>query len=176
MSGPSEAAPEIWRETYAQCFQEKRHYDLLSWSIGAGTLVFAGFVTTIVLNIPAEQRMMRLLTGFVIIPLVMIWLTIYERNRIWGEICNEAARDIERRFGVDGIELRYMRAVLTKEVDRSNKDISAEAQAMPANLVPGTASPFRVRTLPMHAALYVLGALVALWPLLLALLPLTMAG
>lgn len=59
------------------------------------------------------------------------WRRIYERNRFWVEVANEAARDFERRFGVDGIGIAFMRAALSREVVLKNTDSSQNAIAPP---------------------------------------------
>lgn len=130
MSGPSAMiAANLWEECYAQCFHEKRHYDLLSWSIGAAMLAFTAFVIRLILDLPPDQMFVRIGYAFSVFPLFVIWVWIYERNRVWGEICNEVARDIERRFGIDGVQLRYMRAHIGKTVDRANSDLPEPLRA-----------------------------------------------
>ena len=96
---------DFWREIYAQCFQDKRHYDLMSWTIGGAITL----VSTLLIN-----QMFKLSDGpddlvakaglaVGVALLSMLWWLIYERNRFWGEVCNETAREIERALAVDGL-------------------------------------------------------------------------
>jgi hypothetical protein len=169
VSQSNDTAPEIWKECYAQCFQEKRHYDLFSWSVGAGMLAFVAFVTGQILNLPIDASGPRVAFACSVLPLLSMWVWIYERNRAWGEICNEVARDIERRFGIDGIQLRYMRIHLGEMIDRSNSDIPEVARRLPTTLLPGTPRPMEMRVPSMHFALYALALVVAAAPLFVAL-------
>lgn len=59
----------------------------------------------------------------VVFVLSMLWLAIYERNRFWGEVCNETARTIEKSMRTDGIGHAYMRAAVSHRVALSNTEV-----------------------------------------------------
>jgi hypothetical protein len=164
-----ENSSSIWQESYAQCFQEKRHYDIMSWSLGAGMLAYASFIVDKIFESDPNMMIVRLAYAMSIIPFFLIWVWIYERNRVWGEICNEVARDIERRFAVDGVQLRYMRAHLSRRVMRTNSDLAPQMQELPGHLVPGDEKPFKLLVPSMHFALYILAFIVLLFPMVIAL-------
>lgn len=118
---------EIELEAYKQCFVSKHHYDVLSWTIsGAIVIILTALIAIMVkiepafiINIPVS---LRLLLGIIGIYLSLIWLLIYERNRFWGEVANETARDIEREHGISGPAIEFMKRSLDKEVILKNTD------------------------------------------------------
>jgi len=120
-----EAARELLVASYAECFTEKRHYDLLSWTIGAAVVLVTGIVCNVILSIPHPDTgysFVRLGLGIFALIMVAAWWSIYERNRFWCEVCNETARCIERSRGISGLGLAYMHGGLKKRVLLQNTD------------------------------------------------------
>jgi hypothetical protein len=159
---------DLWKEVYSQCYQDKRHYDLLSWSIGAALLAYATIAMQILVKIENLENSLRILIALSSLPFFIVWIWIYERNRVWGEIANEVARDIERRFGIDGLQLRYMRSSLSGLSMRTNSDLPRSSRKMPQNLISGEARAIRLRVPSMHYALYILSFFVIATPLVFA--------
>ena len=54
--------------------------------------------------------------------ILLLFLSIYERNRMWAEVCNERARDIERAFNSEGATLAYLKFVATGKLTFKNTD------------------------------------------------------
>lgn len=121
---------------YEECFDEKHHYDNLSWTIGGVLLVFVGavlaYIPQIKPTLPANQSfgVVDLVSGLpdtlfsrtylsTVVPrailaafaclLIALWHRIYERNRIWAEVANQKIRDFEREFRTEGIGIRFMK-------------------------------------------------------------------
>jgi len=117
---------EFLMETYRQCFASKHHYDILSWSIAGGTLVFVGLIVTTILKVDIQNCCISLILKGILAILsfgvIYAWYKIYERNRFWGEIANEVARDIERMFKVNGPSIAFMKGNFDKEITLKNTD------------------------------------------------------
>ncbi len=113
-------------EAYKQCFIAKHHYDILSWSIAGGSLIFVGLIISTILKISLDTYLttvaIRLIPAILAIAVVQAWHSIYERNRFWGEVANETARDIEREAGINGPGIAFMKGQLDKEIIRKNTD------------------------------------------------------
>ncbi|MBZ0297205.1 MAG: hypothetical protein K8L99_31895, partial [Anaerolineae bacterium] len=58
---------------------------------------------------------------------LLLWYRIYERNRFWGEVCNETARDIEKLLMIDGPAHAFMKGDVDNKVALKNTDISGAA-------------------------------------------------
>jgi len=138
---------------YRTCFEEKRHYDILSWTIGAIILAAVGFLNTAIpkivesssVNLPligcvcVTFFIKRLIVFFFIVILLGFWLILYNRNRIWAEAANERARDFERKWKLEGVALKYMkvgRPLKDKpsrpKVDFKNRDENDDDWGKPA--------------------------------------------
>ncbi|WP_447728458.1 hypothetical protein [Sphingomonas koreensis] len=111
--------------SYDQCFQEKRHYDTLSWTIGGALTLLDVLLMTALLRLPVGIDKF-LLAGIVLI-LSILWLSVYERNRFWGEVCNEKAREIEKALGADGLGHAYMRGAVRRHVVLANTELDGSA-------------------------------------------------
>ncbi len=107
---------------YEQCFSEKRHYDTLSWTISAGLVVIMAAVVTGILKLPANDLCSRLLFALFAGGTIFFWCRIYDRNRFWGEVANEKARDIEKELNFDGLGHAYMKANFDGQVTLKNTD------------------------------------------------------
>lgn len=124
-NGEEGASPRDLEKYYEQCLLEKRHYDLLSWRLGAGFFAVVSLIVAALLGsqLPLLQSIIvRVSLAFVAALLVLQWLGIYERNRFWAEVANETARDIERRLHLDGVALAFMKAALEKQIVLRNLD------------------------------------------------------
>ena len=95
-------------EIYRQCMEQRKHYDILSWTIGGVAIL----IDSVIIKWSFEQSPPELNTGAVLIVnlvgifLMYCWYSIYERNRMFVEVANELARDIERKWGIDGIGIK----------------------------------------------------------------------
>ena len=110
-------------EEYRQCYESKKHYDNLSWTIATVTLVLVGPLVGFLAEhgtciAPFPSVALRVLGTL----LVWVWFSIYERNRFWAEVANERARDIERGLPSDGLAIQFMIAHLTDKVILKNVD------------------------------------------------------
>jgi hypothetical protein len=114
---------------YEQCFAEKHHYDNLSWTIGAGLTVILGALVTGILHMRPDDLASRLLLAGFAVLLIVLWATIYRRNRFWGEVANETARDIEKTLQFDGIGHALMRGALDKRIVLKNTDYTGQRYA-----------------------------------------------
>ena len=123
---PNTDKNEFLIETYRQCFASKHHYDILSWSVAGGTLVFVGLIITTILKVDIQCCPLSLFIKAILAVLsfcvIYAWHKIYERNRFWGEISNEVARDIERTFKVNGPSIAFMKGSFDKEITLKNTD------------------------------------------------------
>ena len=117
---------DFWREVYSQCFQEKRHYDLMSWTIGGAITLINTLLISQMFKLPdaADPLWPRVGIALAVSLLCGLWWSIYERNRFWGEVCNETAREIERKLGKDGLGHAYMRGALLHEAVLRNVDVA----------------------------------------------------
>ena len=95
---------------YQICLEEKRHYDGLTWTIGAVIMAAVGFLISRIPEITGPNHILgRLFILFFNILVLGFWFCIYERNRIWAEAANERAREFERKWRLAGITLDYMK-------------------------------------------------------------------
>ncbi|MBM4055486.1 MAG: hypothetical protein FJ264_12660 [Planctomycetes bacterium] len=69
---------------------------------------------------------LRAILALISIVVIEAWHKIYERNRFWGEISNEVARDIERNFSVNGPSIAFMKGNFDKEIILKNTDENGE--------------------------------------------------
>ncbi len=125
-------------EEYRQCFDSKKHYDTLSWTIATVTLVLVGplvaFLTERATSIGTFHSLTLRVLGTV---LVLVWFCVYERNRFWAEVANERARDIERYLvRRDGLAIQFMLSskrnmVILKNVDSAGNQIAKERPEKP---------------------------------------------
>lgn len=113
-------------EAYRQCFSSKHHYDLLSWSIAGGVLIFVSLIISAILKIENDCYLIaiifRAFPAILAIIAVIAWHKIYERNRFWGEVANETARDIEREFNTLGPGIAFMKAHHDSVIQLKNID------------------------------------------------------
>lgn len=129
--------PEQELEAYRQCFTSKHHYDVLSWSIAAVVVVFVGVLLAVIPKVDAGSEVATLLGKFVAAAIgwaiLYLWYRIYERNRLWGEVSNEVAREFERRWKVAGPALAFMKAhfdwgITLKNVDEEGKSYADNSE------------------------------------------------
>ncbi len=111
-------------EEYRQCFDSKKHYDNLLWTIATITLVVVGplviFLTERATSISIFNSLSLRFIGTL---LVVVFFFVYERNRFWSEVANERAREIERNFEHrDGLAIQFMLSAITKMVILKNVD------------------------------------------------------
>lgn len=131
MSVPEERKLLV-RECYRQCFDDKRHYDILSWTIGGSIFAASIFLLTEVTELASTyDDNTKALLSFIGLILVVIWAALYERNRLWGEVCNETSRNIERKIFLDGPSIAYMKFVKSKKIDLSNEYWDMEFNRVP---------------------------------------------
>ncbi|MDP8202490.1 MAG: hypothetical protein P9M11_10185 [Candidatus Tenebribacter burtonii] len=127
---PNADKNEFLMETYRQCFASKHHYDILSWSIAGGTLVFVGLIVTTILKVDIQNCCISLILKGILAVLsfgvIYAWYKIYERNRFWGEISNEVARDIERIYKVNGPSIAFMKGNFNKKIILKNTDVNGQ--------------------------------------------------
>lgn len=120
------AKPEFIIEVYRQSVASKHHYDVISWTIGAMSLVVVGFIISHIPDVNSGNSSVIFVkkAGLVAFSWVFlfVWSAIYERNRFWAEVANEKIRDIERQFQVDGIGLWFMKSNFSKMVEFKNTD------------------------------------------------------
>ena len=117
---------EIELEAYRQCFSSKHHYDVLSWTIGGFVCLLQVAIISGMFKIDpckgAEFLILKIFLGILGLSTIVIWFLVYERNRFWGEVANETARDIERRVHISGPALEFMKSTLDNEVTLKNRD------------------------------------------------------
>lgn len=117
-------------EAYRQCFESKHHYDNFSWTIAAVVVVLVGILLTIIPKITATPSFLTVPIKFLVAgvgwALLVLWARIYERNRFWGEVCNEKARDLEKEMHLDGLAHSFMRGALSGEIILKNTDIDGK--------------------------------------------------
>lgn len=121
---------EIELEAYRQCFSSKHHYDVLSWTIcGFVGLIQVALITGMLNLDPSkgvEFQCLKIVLGIFGLLTILIWFSVYERNRFWGEVANETARNIERKAGISGPALEFMKSALEKKVLLKNLDEQAK--------------------------------------------------
>jgi len=95
-------------EIYRQCMEQRKHYDVLSWSIGAVAILVDSVIIkwSFENDISSSNIFSILIINLIGIFLMYCWYSIYERNRMFVEVANELARDIERKWGIEGIGIR----------------------------------------------------------------------
>ena len=95
-------------EIYRQCMEQRKHYDILSWSIGGVAILIDGVIIkwSFEQSLPELNTVAVLIVNLIGIFLMYCWYSIYERNRMFVEVANELARDIEREWGIDGIGIK----------------------------------------------------------------------
>jgi len=134
-------------EAYRACFEAKHHYDKLSWQIGTICLVFVGLLLAFIPQIKEPSTILfticgteikrfllkRLILWAFIALFLFFWIKLYRRNRLWAEAANERARDFERKWGLEGVALKFMKvnqpnkirgerpAVTMRNLDEENK-------------------------------------------------------
>ena len=121
-------------EIYRQCMEQRKHYDILSWTIGGAILILEGFILEWTFNQPVPpSNCLGVAIGNIIgIASIVTWLSIYERNRMFVEVANELARDIEREWGIEGIGIRNGKfATGAKVVNFKNIGVDGEPFAQP---------------------------------------------
>lgn len=122
-------------EAYRAAFDSKHHYDRLSWAIGGLTILLLGAALTVIPKLTAptygQTLLWRAAPAFLAFALLVVWHSMYHRNRFWAEVANEAARDMERHYGVRGPGLAFMKAHLARTVLFSNTDESGKSVAAP---------------------------------------------
>lgn len=125
-------------EIYRQCMEQRKHYDLLSWSIGGGVLLIDGFILKWGLdNYNIHSLALGVCVSNIIgILLLVFWKSIYERNRMFVEVANELARDIERKWNIEGIGIRngkYATQEDPKKVHFKNTNIDGSLYSSPTD-------------------------------------------
>jgi hypothetical protein len=125
------------REIYSQCLQEKRHYDLMSWTIGGAITLISTLVVSQMFKLPegTGAALVKLLIALAVAVLSGLWWAIYERNRFWGEVCNETAREIERQLGIEGLGHAYMRGAILHQITLRNVDVDGNPVCGPGGPV-----------------------------------------
>jgi hypothetical protein len=121
-------------EIYRQCFEQRKHYDLLSWTVAAIILATDGFLIRWSLDHAAHDIFAeQLAVNTIGLLLVICWHSIYERNRMFVEVANELARDIARDWQLEGVGIRNARYATNKahQVEFKNLDENGEAFASP---------------------------------------------
>jgi hypothetical protein len=131
MNAPSEH--EI--VAYEMSFESKHHYDNLSWTALGVAMVICAAIATLIPTIQAASYLLTVVArlGPAILGCITLWAwrQIYGRNRFWAEVSNEAIRDFERRFQVEGVGLAFMRASAVKEVTLKNTGLRGESISQP---------------------------------------------
>jgi len=149
---------EVLLEAYRQCFESKHHYDILSWTIATVVIVFVGVLLSVIPRIHVESEVLtvicKLLAAGVGWSMLLLWYRIYERNRLWGEVSNETARDIEKLLKLDGPAHAFMKVALDNEVTLKNTDIAGAAHSGKAAFVE-TCSAGSIHK-SIHAVIWVL--------------------
>jgi len=125
MAAREEDRANLLLASYDQCFQEKRHYDTLSWTIGGALTLLDVLLMTALLRLPVGTE--KFLLAAIVLILSILWLSVYERNRFWGEVCNEKAREIEKELGADGLGHAYMRGAVRRHVILANTELDGSA-------------------------------------------------
>lgn len=117
-------------EAYRQCFLSKHHYDMLSWTIcGFVGLIQVALITGMLKLDPSkgiEFQYLKIALGIIGLLTILIWFSVYERNRFWSEVANETARNIERKAGISGPAIEFMKSALEKKVILKNLDEQAK--------------------------------------------------
>jgi hypothetical protein len=95
-------------EIYRQCMEQRKHYDILSWSIGGVAILIDSVIIKWSFELPSvpDKTLAVLIVNIIGMFLMYCWYSIYERNRMFVEVANELARDIERQWGIDGIGIK----------------------------------------------------------------------
>jgi hypothetical protein len=121
---PDDCKDKLRIEAYKQCFIAKHHYDILSWSIAGGSLVFVGLIIATILQVSLSTywTTVRLVLAILAIVVIRVWHSIYRRNSFWGEVANETTRDIEREAGISGPGIAFMKGGLDKKIILKNTD------------------------------------------------------
>jgi hypothetical protein len=124
-------------EAYNRCFDSKHHYDNLSWTILGVSMAFSAVIAAFLPSISIGSYWTTVLARLGLAALGCIslqaWRQIYERNRFWGEVANETARNFERRYRVAGVAIAFMRANFSKSIVLTNTDSDGQAAAPPAS-------------------------------------------
>jgi len=130
---------ESFISAYQESLAEKRHYDNLSWNIGAVVLIFIGALSTYIFHIKIDNYWISVLKrgGAALFGIILsyLWLRIYERNRFYAEVANEKARELEKLIGVDGVAHGEMMATLNAKVLLKNTSFDG-SQVKEPHLVP----------------------------------------
>ena len=140
-------------EIYRQCMEQRKHYDVLSWSIGAVAILIDSVLIkwSFENSITCSNLLPIFIVNIIGIFLMYCWYSIYERNRMFVEVANELARDIEREWGVEGIGIRNGKYSVGKEkgiVKFKNTDVNSKKYAEPAQEVQKSiSSHFNIRYL-----------------------------
>ena len=124
-------------EIYRQCMEQRKHYDVLSWSIGAVAILIDSVIIkwSFENGISPSNTLSIVIVNIIGIFLMYCWFSIYERNRMFVEVANELARDIERKWGVEGIGIRNGKYSIGKDkgvVNFKNTDSENVKYAEPA--------------------------------------------
>ena len=114
-------------EAYRSCFAFHHHYDTLPWVFGG--IVLAG-ASAMILYIPQAfletvggTEWLRIGIAATAIALLWLWYGYYLAGMLWSYVADEAIRDFEREFEVEGIGIRFMRAAISgREVVLKNTD------------------------------------------------------
>ena len=137
-------------EAYNECFREKRHYDILSWTLFAGVALVCGplfkaIISTVgitIFGIPSS-----LIFSISVCLILFVYWRIYERNRFWGEVFNEKAREIERSMKFAGPAIAGMIGGITRKVERQNTDENGEPIAAPKSDYAPSSMHFGIRAI-----------------------------
>jgi len=120
---------------YQEALAEKRHYDNLSWTIGAVILIFVGALFAYIFQIKADtywivvaKRGGAALFGIL---LSYLWVRIYERNRFYAEVANEKARDCEKMMSIEGVAHGEMRGTIEEKILLKNTGFDGAKIAEP---------------------------------------------
>lgn len=147
-------------EEYHQCYESKKHYDNLSWTIAGVTLVLVGSLVAFLVNrgtcIDQVSLVALRVLGTV---LISVWYFVYERNRFWVEVANERARDIERALAIDGLTIQFMIANRKKKVTLWNVDSRGVGEEKPKT----EALYFFVPSMHWCIRILAVAMLVAIW-------------